>query len=645
MLRKIFLFILLVPLFVFPVHAEGESCDYHTGAMHCGGGGCSSNDRCIAADSHIGLNGETIYDGVCATVEDLPCGYSCASGGTCGNYADPAYSLRCVDIMDYYKAGWTAGAEYTGIDCTPTGSSYGCGDLNASSVATSAYVTYAACERYVSEAPTCSQCGSYSCFNVNEGTSKGCFFNPKVSCDLEKASPYDNVCVSSTTSGSWCSAGQVCAKTYGFWGFNGSYCALGNYGANNSVGISCCSEYTSVSAVNSNKLCGKAISLTGDQSLYYDCCAGDSLCVDTASNSAGKGTSLPQSGTCMKCVSNASTPSSLEGTECSTIIDNGGGFDNCCNSNFSCVPTSAGSTTGTCKSTPEESDFDWCVESKTLNPGAICKYLGFEDLNYCEYCPVSVGSSKYTTDASGNDVCYSMSVTNAKCTDDCGCPSNQSCNTSTGACVDSSTCVEDGISCSLSASALKCCSDPDFICSDDPYAVPTPSCQSQKSLACLSVTSTGIGCSSGVGGIDPCCPTNKRYCIDGTCVADFNCGDAADGTCCPTYGQECQGGVCVPSDKEECSPGIEGLLPAPEYLGPEISIPELFSALGAILYPAGIGIGIFFVIKAGYQFMMSEGEPQAVKDAQETLSAAIMGIVFIILSASILRVIISSLLG
>jgi len=43
--------------------------------------------------------------------------------------------------------------------------------------------------------------------------------------------------------------------------------------------------------------------------------------------------------------------------------------------------------------------------------------------------------------------------------------------------------------------------------------------------------------------------------------------------------------------------------------------------------------------------MTSEGNPQMVQQGQEQLTAAILGIIFILLSAAILRVIISSILG
>lgn len=77
--------------------------------------------------------------------------------------------------------------------------------------------------------------------------------------------------------------------------------------------------------------------------------------------------------------------------------------------------------------------------------------------------------------------------------------------------------------------------------------------------------------------------------------------------------------------------------------GPTFSVEELMGWITGFLYVLGIALGLFFIIKAGYTYMTSQGAPDKVKQAQEDLTAAITGIIFIVLSGVILRIIISSL--
>ena len=71
---------------------------------------------------------------------------------------------------------------------------------------------------------------------------------------------------------------------------------------------------------------------------------------------------------------------------------------------------------------------------------------------------------------------------------------------------------------------------------------------------------------------------------------------------------------------------------------------EIAATVYDLLYPIGIAIGLFALITAGYAFMTSQGQPDKVKDAKDKLTASIVGILFIVLSIVILRVIIRTLL-
>ncbi len=75
-----------------------------------------------------------------------------------------------------------------------------------------------------------------------------------------------------------------------------------------------------------------------------------------------------------------------------------------------------------------------------------------------------------------------------------------------------------------------------------------------------------------------------------------------------------------------------------------IEIEEVAGTIYDILFPIGLAIGLFSIIIAGYAFMTSQGQPDKVKEAKEKLTAAVVGILFIVLSIVILRVIIRTLL-
>ncbi len=72
-------------------------------------------------------------------------------------------------------------------------------------------------------------------------------------------------------------------------------------------------------------------------------------------------------------------------------------------------------------------------------------------------------------------------------------------------------------------------------------------------------------------------------------------------------------------------------------------IGELFSMFenifSKILPIAGL-LCVVFIIQGGYMWMTSSGDPSKIKQAQGTLTWAVIGLVFVILSASILSAII-----
>lgn len=71
----------------------------------------------------------------------------------------------------------------------------------------------------------------------------------------------------------------------------------------------------------------------------------------------------------------------------------------------------------------------------------------------------------------------------------------------------------------------------------------------------------------------------------------------------------------------------------------------LTSTIFKILLSLSGGIAVLLIIAAGYQMVTSQGNPEKVKEARERLTAAIIGLLFIIFSVTILQIIGVDILG
>lgn len=74
-------------------------------------------------------------------------------------------------------------------------------------------------------------------------------------------------------------------------------------------------------------------------------------------------------------------------------------------------------------------------------------------------------------------------------------------------------------------------------------------------------------------------------------------------------------------------------------------VQEISKIIYNIVFPLAILLGMFFIIKSGYTLMTSQGEPRKAQEGKEQLTSAIMGLIFVLISAVILRVIFNSLIG
>lgn len=78
----------------------------------------------------------------------------------------------------------------------------------------------------------------------------------------------------------------------------------------------------------------------------------------------------------------------------------------------------------------------------------------------------------------------------------------------------------------------------------------------------------------------------------------------------------------------------------------DLTFESLLTAIVSIFLPTAIGaIGVPLVIYNGYRLMSSQGDPQQVRDAKEGLTAAIVGMIFLFFSMSIIRLILSGFFG
>jgi len=163
---------------------------------------------------------------------------------------------------------------------------------------------------------------------------------------------------------------------------------------------------------------------------------------------------------------------------------------------------------------------------------------------------------------------------------------------------------------------------------------------------------------------DPMVPGTVWHCVENgltpqqqarCCVAAQPspvCGAQGRDEHCVPVG-DCENPVAAPgigcSSLYVCCSGLATTPPPPPemvYTGPVIeSLEEILGPVTKMLYYGGLAIGVFFIILAGYKLMVSEGDPQRTKAAQEQLTSAIIGIIFILLSVTILRVIINQIIG
>lgn len=194
---------------------------------------------------------------------------------------------------------------------------------------------------------------------------------------------------------------------------------------------------------------------------------------------------------------------------------------------------------------------------------------------------------------------------------------------------------------------------------------PGEQCQSTAIGQCESASYDCIvGRACGTVGGNCCagqtCTDQFSYCdmnAGGICKACGNLGAA----CCANPGSLCKTGACsannicvnVPGNNEPNAPNapVKGTCSKDTEIDTAIGCVPIgdITALTtfALRWLLGIGGGIAFVmiLVAGFQIMTSEGNPQKLKIGQEILTSAVAGLLLIIFSIFVLRLIGVNILG
>lgn len=80
-------------------------------------------------------------------------------------------------------------------------------------------------------------------------------------------------------------------------------------------------------------------------------------------------------------------------------------------------------------------------------------------------------------------------------------------------------------------------------------------------------------------------------------------------------------------------------------LGEGFNMGVLVENFFKIAFPLAIILGFIHIVTAGYTLMTSEGDPRKTNEGKERLESAIMGLLFVLLTIGILRIILGTLIS
>ena len=137
--------------------------------------------------------------------------------------------------------------------------------------------------------------------------------------------------------------------------------------------------------------------------------------------------------------------------------------------------------------------------------------------------------------------------------------------------------------------------------------------------------------------------TNKVYAVPWPCTSADATG-VPEGVCCVF--QDLPEKPWITSNSDYCTPGHIMKIEIPDCTCQEVNvaISDLFRTIDGIMLPISIIVGMFIIVLSGYKILTSQGDPTSLQTGKENLTSAIIGLIFVLLSVSILRVIIKALI-
>lgn len=244
------------------------------------------------------------------------------------------------------------------------------------------------------------------------------------------------------------------------------------------------------------------------------------------------------------------------------------------------------------------------------------------------------------------------------------------------------SCTSEGLcdcNCSEPEVTVECTTSDSSACSSEEQCI-LGVCVPDPSSTCVPDCSSTTQCPAGNGGtcntsgetptcecFTECSPGNNYTCNDecdlgGNCEADGTCSCATESIFCTDSGcdDSCgtgYTGYCIDNDGDSnngeeyclCIRGEEwesDTVNRPSYQGPLIEYGTLIKTLFTFLLPIAIGVfGLPLLAINGYKIMTSKGDPAKYQDGIEGLVSVIIGLIFVLLAISLIRILMNSFLG
>lgn len=270
-----------------------------------------------------------------------------------------------------------------------------------------------------------------------------------------------------------------------------------------------------------------------------------------------------------------------------------------------------------------------CIKASCIQSGGQCNSNG---ANCCS------GTCTYTSENNGVKSGFCQATANGECKTDADCSKqNAGSKCTNGKCT---ACIGNGQE--STDKSLKCCDG-----NSQPYeSVDERGC-SQGKFRCGKLAANSV-CKmdqepSWCGAVPGSTTVTERPCQDGlTCVKSKDqINHKYTWFCEPPNGPDSNLQITIPiitfppgdwcgKDGKTCKTAIGDI--------PTDTTSFINKLFGAILSISGV-IAVLIIMLSGYKIMISQGEPQKVEGAKETITAAIIGLLFIIFSLIILQTI------